>query len=188
MAGTFSGYVHKLPSLVIDLDNTLIFSTELPTRQHEFECDVGRKKYFVHVRPGTYEFLEKISKYYEIFFFTVSRREYSESIIRHIAPYVKKENCLYRDSCLFAQGYAIKDLNKIDRPLKQVVLVDDSLGTALAFPVNTIGVEPWEGNNQDRVLIKELFPLLLSAAGETDVPLAIRNSVIDVKPQHLYFK
>ena len=79
-------------------------------------------------------------------------------------------------------------LNKIDRPLKQVVLVDDSLGTALAFPVNTIGVEPWEGNNQDRVLIKELFPLLLSAAGETDVPLAIRNSVIDVKPQHLYFK
>lgn len=177
----------RLPSLVIDLDNTLIYSTALPTSKHYYECDVCKKKYFVHVRPGATEFLEKVSDLYEIFIFTASSKEYSENIIKHIFPSVNIQNCFFRESCIFKLGYALKDLKVINRPLNQVVLVDDILGSGMMQPGNTVCVEPWIGNFQDSVLLNELYPFLLSCAEENNIPKAIHKYAEKMKPKHLSF-
>ena len=175
------------PCVVFDLDNTLVYSTALPTEGYLFHITVGRKQYYVHVRPGASELLKKLSKDYEIFFFTASSKEYADAIIQRLAPFVPKTHCFFKDSCLFKFGYALKDLQKLHRPLSRVILVDDVLGSGSLHPINTIAIEPWNGGFQDRVLSKELYPLLMSCSTEIDTAQAVHNKLAQLKPQHLSF-
>lgn len=183
----FSKCNKEMPSLVFDLDNTLVYSTELPTKQYTFETFVRNKKYYVHVRPGAFEVLKKLSEFYQIYFFTASSKEYAEFIIGKIAPFVKKEQCFYKESCIFKFGYAIKDLKLLNQPLNKVILIDDIIGSGAMQPINTIGVEPWEGQGTDRVLQKELFPLLMQCSEETDIPNAVRTKAEKSSLKHLSF-
>lgn len=49
-------------TLVLDLDETLI---------HYCEGDLGEEGYFL-VRPGAYDFLTEMNKYYEVVIFTAA--------------------------------------------------------------------------------------------------------------------
>ena len=104
-----------------------------------------------------------------------------------MAPFVNTEHCFFKDSCIFKLGYALKDLNLINRPLNKVILVDDILGSGLMQPNNTICVEPWVGNFEDRVLLNELYPLLISCAEESNIPKAIHHYASEIRPKHLQF-
>ena len=61
---------------MLDLDETLVHSTfdyvENPDMTIEMEVDEVVYEIFVLVRPGTFEFLEELSNYYEIVIFTAS--------------------------------------------------------------------------------------------------------------------
>ena len=175
------------PSIVFDLDNTLVYSTELPTPGTTFECFVKGKKYYVHVRPGTHQFLQTLKEHYNIYFFTAASKEYAQIIIKKIAPFVSLKNCFYRESCIFKWGYAIKDLNILKQPLNKVILIDDVLGSGAMQPINTICIQPWEGQASDRVLSTELLPLLLNCAEEEDIPKALHTKLENSQPKHLAF-
>ena len=58
--------------LVLDLDETI---------SHSMKLNFGN---YFFLRPGTLEFLEEISKYYEIIIFTSSPKEYADDIIDKI--------------------------------------------------------------------------------------------------------
>ena len=173
------------PCIAFDLDNTLIYSTELPTKNYEFECKVKNKNYYVHVRYGAKELLKKLSESYEIFFFTASAKEYGEKIISNIAPFMSKTKCFFNDSCLFKFGYAIKDLKLLKRPIEKIVLVDDMLGSGSLNPINTVAIEPWNGSSQDRVLTNELFPLLESCEEEENIANAVHAKLLESSYDHL---
>ena len=175
------------PCVVFDLDNTLVYSTELPTNGHLFQIHVRNKRYYVHVRPGACEFLRRINEKYEIYFYTASSREYADLIIRKIAPFVPRNHCFFKDSCMFKYGYALKDLQKIQRPLNKIILIDDMLGSGSLHPLNTIAIEPWNGSFSDRVLSNELFPLLMSCSEEINVAKAVHDKAIASHPKHLYY-
>ena len=175
------------PCIAFDLDNTLIYSTELPTKDYKFECIVKNKRYYVHVRPGAIEILEKLSETFEIFIFSASAKEYGEKIIAQIAPFIPKTKCFFKDSCIFKFGYAIKDLKLLKRPMEKIILVDDILGSGSLQPLNAIAVEPWNGSIQDRTLINELLPLLQSCESEENIARAVHRKMQEVTYEHLTY-
>jgi len=170
------GNSFKLPTLVLDLDETLVFSTQLPTRHNSFPIRVGRCMAYVRIRPGTIEFIEKVSQFYEVFFFTASCKDYANKIIDKIAPEIDRNHRLFRESCTDYNGMFIKDLKILKRPLNRALLVDDIASSGLFQPPNHIRILPWFGDETDNVLLEELLPLLLSIPAEDNIPRAMHKN------------
>ena len=88
-------------TLVLDLDETLIHSTSVRTdpKDEEILVRVGNslEKYYVKLRPFLKEFLERLSKIFELVIFTASIKEYADKVIDYIDPdgYIKRR--FYRD-------------------------------------------------------------------------------------------
>jgi carboxy-terminal domain RNA polymerase II polypeptide A small phosphatase len=65
-----------LKTLVLDLDETLVHSTfdyiDNPDLIINMEVDEIVYEIFVLIRPGCFEFIEELSKYYELVIFTAS--------------------------------------------------------------------------------------------------------------------
>lgn len=165
------------PVLVLDLDDTIIRATPLRTPNTSFTVTCSRRALHVQVRPGFCEFLSKLSRFFDICFFTDSKREFAEQVISRIAPLVEVNRCFFGESCCHKGGYSVKDLTMLHVPLDKVVLVDDIIGSGLLQPMNCIGIAPWAGEIEDRVLLDELLPVLMDACDCDDVPAAARKSV-----------
>lgn len=167
----------KRPLLVLDLDDTVIRATLLRTTNTKFRVMCSRRVFYIEVRPGFCEFLTKASKLFDILFFTDSKREFAEQVISQIAPDVELNRCFFGESCNRQSGYSVKDLSMLHVPLNQVVLVDDIIGSGLLQPMNCIGITPWAGESDDRVLLDELLPVLVDSFDCYDVAAAARRSV-----------
>ena len=165
------------PCLVIDLDDTLIHAGCKRMAEDSFPVRVRRRRVFVNVRPGAINALKQLSKIYELFIFTASQREYAEPIIDHIAPFIPKENRFYSDSCDYCSGYAVKDLNRLRRPLNRTILIDDVIGSGLRQPKNVVGVEPWNGEQDDCLMQSILLPLLTSVRMADNIVDTLRHTI-----------
>lgn len=60
--------------------------------------------------------------------FTASMKKYAEPIFKRLDPKgVLIDHCLYREHCTRYQGESyVKDLNRLGRNLKDVIIVDNS--------------------------------------------------------------
>lgn len=179
MRKSFSNIIISKPAIVFDLDDTLVYATLLQPNdldnKHFFTIIYNRRKLYVQTRPNLKYFLERISKLYDIYFYTSSTKEYANLIIDKIMPDIKQNHRFFRDSCINVYGYYVKDLNLIRRPLKQILLVDDSSGSALKNPKNLVKIEPWQGEKDDKVLLN-LLGVLENIALESD----IRSSFLEI--------
>ena len=80
---------------------------------------------YVNTRPGLQQFLKELDSFYEIILFTASMRDYANPIILKIDPYNVIKYKLFRNSCLLNKNnLLVKDLSKLGRDLKDVVLLD----------------------------------------------------------------
>ncbi|OHT04826.1 NLI interacting factor-like phosphatase family protein [Tritrichomonas foetus] len=163
------------PVLVLDLDETLVYSSPLKMNSDSIPIRVGRRRVFVQFRPGLFDFLQAISQIYEIFFFTASAEAYANQIIDRILPETPVNHRFFRQSCRCFHGYPVKDLNLINRPLNKVLIVDDLEGSALLHLNNLVRISPWIGDPNDQVLINQLLPALQSSAFESDIPKAFQK-------------
>ena len=142
----------KKYTLVLDLDQTLIFSTE----QKGDGDGSAPKGYSVKIRPYASELLEKMSKKYEIVVFTAAEENYAKAIINSLdkkGEYVAK--LLTREHCIrTGEGYYIKDLRILaDRSTDEVLIVDDTI-FSFAFQLeNGIPVSPFTGDADDDELL-----------------------------------
>lgn len=157
------------PALVLDLDGTLIYSTVLQTGEEDFKIRVRRHNVYIHVRPGTRLFLECVSKYYNLYIFTASKREYGNQIINKIAPFIPQENRFFIDSCDHEYGYVVKDLRKLNIEIENTILIDDMAGSGILQPNNMIIISNWNGDKFDHVLDRELLPILLKNYSKREV-------------------
>ena len=96
---------------------------------------------FVLRRPHVDTFLEKMSKLYEIIFYTASVREYAEVIINYIDPNNYGSARLYRESCKQIDGSFVKDLKKLGRDLKSTIIIDNSPIAYCLNPDNGIPIK-----------------------------------------------
>lgn len=102
------------------------------------------------MRPFLKEFLEVMSRHYEIVIFTSSMPDYSEEIIAGL-PHISHR--LYRYHTTRLKHRHIKDLARLGRPLESVVMVDNEEDNFVLQKENGIRIVEWRGEDpQDQEL------------------------------------
>lgn len=166
-------------TLVLDLDETLVHCTvePIPDADMIFPVTFNGIQYKVHVRTRPYlmEFLEAVSKKFEVVVFTASQRVYANELLKRIDPdgkYIKHR--IFREACLLVEGNYLKDLNVLNRNLSTSVLVDNS-PHAFGYQVdNGIPIESWFDDPDDSELLK-LERFLETLHGVSDVKTVVRS-------------
>ena len=99
-------------TLVLDLDETLV------------HFNPQRRLY--HVRPGCFQFLEELSKHYEIVVFTAATCASADFILDRLdtkCQYISHR--LYRHHTTLKKNTMIKDLARLGRPLSKTLIIDN---------------------------------------------------------------
>ena len=142
-------YLDKLPAdienttytLVLDLDETLV---------HFFYTPSGGA--FL-IRPFCIQFLEEMSKFYEIVIFTAALKDYADSILDLLDPNKKYINYrLYRQHTSISGVTFCKDLSKIGRFLGKTIIVDNLADNFKLQPNNGIHIWTWIDDMKDTQL------------------------------------
>jgi Dullard-like phosphatase family protein len=176
----------KEKTLVIDLDETLVHSdftffynpdvilkVGIDDDDPNTKCDV-----YVSIRPGVKEFLCQLSSYYEIVFFTASCESYAKPIMNYIDEKKVVSHKFFRKNCTEQEGVYIKDLAKLDKDLRNVVLLDNNIYSYAFQRENGIPIRSWYGDYNDIELYK-LIPLLKNLSGFYDVRTEIPKFVMN---------
>ncbi|CAL5872477.1 uncharacterized protein PFLUO_LOCUS6741 [Penicillium psychrofluorescens] len=152
-------------SLVVDLDQTIIHATVDPTVKewkedkdnpnhqalrdvHEFQLiDDGPGMrgcwYYIKLRPGLEEFLEKVAQLFELHIYTMGTRAYAQQIANIIDPTRKLfgDRILSRDESGSLTAKNLQRLFPVDT--KMVVIIDDR-GDVWRWNPNLIKVSPYD--------------------------------------------
>ena len=180
MHKSLSSTIISKPAIAIDLDDTLVHVTLLPPNNSKiknyFSIVVKRRRFYVQTRPYLQYFLENLSKLYDIYIFTSSDKEYANLIIDRILPNLKNNHRFYRDSCSSICGYYVKNLNLMRKSLQRTLLIDDSSGSSLKCPKNLVKINPWNGEENDNILLN-LLKLLQSIASENDFRVSLPEAI-----------
>ena len=131
------------------------------------------------LRPGIIPFLEGIKPFYEIIAFSKLSKEYAELIINQIDKYRKYfDYNLYREHCSLVNNKFIKDISRIGRDLRRIIMVDDLPENIENHIDNGILILPYDPDdgNEDKVLfeLKKLL-ILFYKMGYDDLRLAIKK-------------
>ena len=165
---------YKKYTLVIDLGGTLV----------NVKMD-NKGGTICYMRPGIIAFLEGIKPYYEIVSYTKLSKEYSNLIIQQIERNRKLfDYNLCRDHCILSGNKFIKDISRIGRDIKKIIMVDDVPENLEKYYENGILILPYEGEEEegdDRVLfeLKKLL-ILFYKLGYEDLRSAIKSYQNDI--------
>ncbi|XP_039942718.1 CTD small phosphatase-like protein 2-A isoform X2 [Hirundo rustica] len=114
----------------------------------------------VKLRPHVQEFLESLSKTYEIFVYTTAKRDYAKKLLEVLDPKKKLiRRCFSQSDCVCSRGCYWKDLTCLGRDLAKTVALDHATQGFPAQAANWIPVPPWCGDPQDEELLR-LIPVL----------------------------
>ncbi|KAK8487641.1 hypothetical protein V6N13_063015 [Hibiscus sabdariffa] len=150
----------KSKTIVLDLDETLVHSSpDPPPEKYDFMIKPSiygqGMNFYVLKRPGVDEFLEAISKKYEVVVFTAGLEPYASLLLDVLDPKGLISHRLYRDSCKqVGKGRFVKDLSTLGRDLDRVVIVDDNPKSYSLQPANGIPIKRFEHDVEDRELEK----------------------------------
>uniref|UniRef100_A0A7N0RDR4 FCP1 homology domain-containing protein n=1 Tax=Kalanchoe fedtschenkoi TaxID=63787 RepID=A0A7N0RDR4_KALFE len=169
----------KKPTVVLDLDETLVHTTPVPPPgRFDFivRPRIGGEMVSLYVlkRPGLSAFLEKLAAEYEVVIFTAGLKEYASLVVDRIDPRGLISHRLYRDACREMEGRFVKDLGGIGRELKRVVLVDDNPNAAFLQPENALRVRPFVDDLEDDEL-GMVGRVLEGCGGVEDLRVAARR-------------
>ncbi|XWS12462.1 hypothetical protein CRYUN_Cryun37aG0090700 [Craigia yunnanensis] len=150
----------KKGTIVLDLDETLVHSSlDPPPPRYDFtvsrNMDGLKINFYVLKRPGVDEFLEMISKKYEVVVFTAGHEAYASKVLDTLDPKGFISHRFYRDSCKQVRGKFVKDLSEMGRDLRKIVIVNDNPKSFALQPENGIPIKPFFGDELwDRELMK----------------------------------
>ena len=173
----------KKKTLVLDLDETLVHSQfgafNIPS-DVVINIEIEKELHEIHVliRPGVKEFLEKMAKLYEIVIFTASISKYAEPLLDILD---KEKFCsfrLFREHCTLLNSSFVKDLKKLGRDLKDIIIVDNSPLAYLLNSDNGLPILTWFDDRNDQELFK-ITPILEFLAEVPDVREYISKIVVN---------
>ncbi len=135
------------PLLVVDLEETLI------GRVHDAKHGWRYVK-----RPGLQKFIDRLSQYYEVVIH--SEGDKNIEVLEAIDP-ERKCHKLGAESAQAKAGVMLKRLDCMNRPMRQIVLIDDSSAASELFPRNTLLIKPFDDvNDKTDTALLDLIPLL----------------------------
>lgn len=146
--------------LILDIDETLVFSTLTPLdRSEDFMID----QYFVYRRPYLNDFFPFCLDNFQTAVWSSSSPSYAETMMDHISPEAGKlefiwsrEQCTQRIDAETGQLYWLKNLKKIKRrgyDLDRVLMIDDSPEKLQKNYGNHLLVRPFLGDESDNELL-----------------------------------
>lgn len=161
--------------LVLDLDETLVHSSFRAVPGADFVIPVQVRYsclgwhvmltislfakiedvvHFVYVakRPGVDEFLTEMAKHYELVIYTASLNKYADPLLDLLDPKGVIRSRLFRESCVYHEGNYVKDLSKLDRDLRQTIIIDNSPNSYSFQPENAIDCSSFIDDPRDREL------------------------------------
>ena len=158
----------KKYTLILDLEDTLINITI-----------TNDKKMIIQPRPGLISFLTGVKPFYEIIAFSKLSKYESEAIIRLIEGDKKLfDYNLHRNHCTLVGKNFVKDISRIGRDIKTIIMVDDLAENLKDHIDNGILILPYDGNNyrEDRVLfeLKKML-ILFHRLGYQDLRNALKS-------------
>ncbi|CAI2373957.1 unnamed protein product [Moneuplotes crassus] len=164
-------------TLVLDLDETLVHSSFRPPLRGErppnlvlsIEWDNGERDYvFIRIRPHCFSFLLKMTQLFEVVIFTASVSNYALPLVEKLDAKKYGFHVLSRRQCTLLNNNYFKDLSRLGRDLKDVIMIDNSPQAYAWQPANGIPIESWFEDTRDRELSK-LVPVLERLAQVDDV-------------------
>ena len=127
-------------TLVLDLDETLV---------HYVSDDDSA---YIQIRPGAEEFIKELSEFYEIIIFTAALQNYADLIISGLDPDGVVSFKLYRQHTVNIDNTYIKDLDKLGRDIKKIIIIDNISENFSQQPKNGLNIADFEGNEYDEEL------------------------------------
>lgn len=171
--------VHK-KCVVIDLDETLVHSSFKPIENADFivpiEIDLQVHQVYVLKRPYVDEFLQKMGQMYECVLFTASLAKYADPVADLLDKWGVFKARLFRDSCVYYRGNYVKDLGRLGRDLKDVIIIDNSPASYIFHPENAVPVSSWFDDMSDTELT-DMLPILEKIAASNDIYSLLRDCV-----------
>ena len=165
----------KKYTLVLDLTDTLINVQYLDNNQ----------TLIPNLRPGLFSFLNAIKPIYELISFTTETKEYSDMILNEIEKNKKYFDYNLNTEHLTLYGNKfVKDITKLGRDIKKVIIVDDDPDNFRLNPENGIQISPYLGDStKDDTTLFELKRLLIlfQRTGVDDIRKAIKSYEKDIK-------
>ncbi len=166
----------KKYSLVLDLDETLIHFSINNSKEGE-----------LYLRPYLTDFLLSVSKIYEIIIFTAGMKDYANLVLNIIEKKIGKKIFDYRffreHTFIDESQNHIKDLSKIGRDLKNILIVDNTAENFLHQPENGILISSFFKDKNSNIKKKdkcllELKNLLINISKKeiTDLRNEIKNN------------
>ncbi|CAK72842.1 unnamed protein product (macronuclear) [Paramecium tetraurelia] len=163
---------HTRKVCVLDLDETLVHSQFKAEDGYDFLLNVFVQsqlfKVFVTVRPGVEAFIESLSEYFDVVLWTASLKEYADPVMDIIDPQKRIQTRLYRESCTPIKGGLTKNLKKLGRSLKDVIIIDNSQMSFLFQPENGFLIKDFISDKEDKEL-DLLLPFLIWLSQQSDV-------------------
>ena len=169
-------------TLILDLDETLVHSSFTPFKKNDIILEVDFEgvvyNIYVLVRPFAKEFLINVAKYFELVIFTASIPKYASPLLDILDKENNIKHRLYREQCTFINGLYIKDLKRLNRPLKDMIIVDNSPLAYIFNEENGLPIKTWYDDPKDNELNK-ILPLIIFLSKVDDVRIHINNFVED---------
>jgi len=156
--------------LVLDLDETLVHSSFKPVANADFiiPVEIDDQVYQVYVlkRPRVDDFMKAVGEKFEVVIFTASLSKYADPVIDLLDKHRVCKHRLFREACTSHKGNYVKDLLRLGRPIKDIIIIDNSPASYAFQPENAVPIESWFDDTSDCQLLEILG--LLSELAKVD--------------------
>lgn len=129
------------PTLVVDLDHTIVFTSLVDPRRASFSFTDDKLTYFVSLRPFLVDFLESVSRIFDLCVYTMGTRNYALEIL-NVIDREKKYFCdrvITRDE---NNNKLVKNLSRLGVDEKDVVILDDRVDI-WGYEDNVVLIKPF---------------------------------------------
>lgn len=144
--------------MVLDLDQTILHTVcNAPALRDTTTFSIDGNRYCVKFRPGLQQMLDRVSRLYEIYVYTMGTRVYAQSIVDAIDPAGEyfRDRVITRDE---NQGLLVKSLDRLFPYKHRNIVVLDDRADVWEFCRNLVLVKPFWYFNQidinDPLLLK----------------------------------
>ena len=147
--------LYAMKKLVLDLDETLVYSSMESMGQESVELSAAGSTFFTLFRPGVREFLEHVSQKFECTIWSTGMQAYLESVWNYLN--VDGFKLWGRDYCKPVEVHDgrepfEKPLRQITEDLSEIILVDNTSTMFAKCPLNGVLVRTWRGDKNDTEL------------------------------------